>query len=260
MPYVTDVWTTYTLLAALLVAHILLNYAAVRGVVLRSLNRQRAGLLWSAYRHNPSKTFHFTPSSVARHERIFSEPSELYNPTLGLSKREVTGYCHVGTPLSSILIESHQHPAWWNYRDHHSACWTQDLTSTHILSLLNMFADENFIVWLSREIPSHSMPDIHIILKEGHAPSDHLKAWALATELAVELRNHGVKPVSARHFDDILGDLQIAKKAVDSLYPAFRQAIEKEGWDLNAAAGGFVTGLPTTVYVEKGVGEDKKTK
>ncbi|KAI0088999.1 vitamin B6 photo-protection and homoeostasis-domain-containing protein [Irpex rosettiformis] len=257
MPYVTDAWTTYTLLATLLVAHILLNYAAVRGVVLRSLNRQRAGLLWSAYRRDPSNLLLLTPSSIAQKERIFSEPSELYDSSRLPERREVTGYCQVGAPLSSILLGTQ---SWFKFGPNDPAKWTDNLTSAQILTLLDTFSSENFIVWLSRDIHPKSNPLLHIILKEGHTSSDHLKAWTLATEFSSRIAHSPLKIGTHRHrFDDLLETLQSAKETVDELYPGFCEAIKKEGWDLGAAAGGFVTGLPTTVSIQSGVGEDKKS-
>lgn len=262
MPYITDAWTTYTLLIVLVISHILVNYAAVRGVVLRSLNRQRAGLLWTAYRCDPTKSTYLTPTSVAKEELIFSQSSELYDTAGGTSRRRVTGYCRIGTPLSTILLGANRQMSWGRWTTSRPAKWAKDLTSAQVLILFDEFSSENFIVWLSPEIPSQSFPVLHIVLKEGHAPSDHLKAWVLATEFASLLNAHEKNKgtISEQTFEAILPTLQKARRTVESTYPGFLEAIGREGWDLGAAAGGFVTGLPTTISIENGVQEDKKSK
>lgn len=262
MPYITDAWTTYTLLIVLVISHILVNYAAVRGVVLRSLNRQRAGLLWTAYRCDPTKSTYLTPTSVAKEELIFSQSSELYDTAGGTSRRRVTRYCRIGTPLSTILLGANRQMSWGRWTTSRPAKWAKDLTSAQVLILFDEFSSENFIVWLSPEIPSQSFPVLHIVLKEGHAPSDHLKAWVLATEFASLLNAHEKNKgtISEQTFEAILPTLQKARRTVESTYPGFLEAIGREGWDLGAAAGGFVTGLPTTISIENGVQEDKKSK
>ena len=50
LPYVNTTRATHTLLAFLLVAHLGANFAAVRGLSMRTLNRQRACIAWSNFR------------------------------------------------------------------------------------------------------------------------------------------------------------------------------------------------------------------
>jgi hypothetical protein len=261
MPYVTDAYTTYTLLALLVTAHILLNYAAVRGVVLRSPNRQRTGLLWSAYRNSdtpsaPNNWKLSTPLAIAQHERIFARPSALYLSSLGTSasERRVVGHCYVGTPLSSLLIDA-QTPStpwspwrWWTARRPPSARWTADATPSNIAALLSLFSDDRFILWFDRIAPASTLT-LHIVLKDGHTPSDHARAWVLATELASRCVMHRTGAMS---FAELVGMLREAKQTVDTLFPGFVEVLRGVGWDEAAAAGGFVTGLPTTVCIEDG--------
>ena len=136
------------------------------------------------------------------------------------------------------------------------------------MSLIDRFADENFIVWFDRG--SHSVPVLHIILKEGHSVQDHLQAWVLATEIASRCCSDPPKPDSntsailgvirpgSAPLHDLEKILDDAQAATRDLFPAFLAEIPKAGWDLAAAAGGFVTGLPTTLYVEPE--EDRKSK
>lgn len=52
--YVHDTTSTYIVLFTLLFLHIWANVKAVRVVVLRTLNRQRANIVWTAYRPKTS--------------------------------------------------------------------------------------------------------------------------------------------------------------------------------------------------------------
>lgn len=49
MPYLHTSERTHTVVAVLLVLHVWINYVAVRVVVMKTLNRQRATILWAAY-------------------------------------------------------------------------------------------------------------------------------------------------------------------------------------------------------------------
>lgn len=251
MPYVTDARTTYSLLACLVVAHITLNYLAVRTVVLRSLNRQRAGLLWHAYRSQSlSRT---TPSQLSRQERIFARPSSLYRSVAG-PHTEIVGHCYIGSSLSSILPPQSQ-AAWW--KSHRPARWVSEFTPARVVSLIDRFAEHKFVVWFDRH--AYSTPILHIILKEGHTIQDHLEAWLLATEIATRCAASS-DPVllGKRSFPDLERILNDAQGAIRESFPSFLSEIPKAGWDLAAAAGGFVTGLPTTLYVEPE--EDRKSR
>jgi hypothetical protein len=50
LPYVNTTWTTYALLGFLLVGHLGANLTAVRGLTMKTLNRQRACIAWSNFR------------------------------------------------------------------------------------------------------------------------------------------------------------------------------------------------------------------
>lgn len=214
MPYVTDAKTTYSLLTILVVAHIALNYFAVHTVVLRSLNRQRAGLLWHAYR--TQKLLQTTPTKLASQERIFAQPSLLYCSTPG-SPRTVVGECHIGSPLSSILPQARAQASWW--KSGRPALWVAQADPSWVASLLERFADENFIVWFDRR--AHSRPVLHIILKDGHTPQDQLKAWVLATEVASRCTAPKSKSVS-------LGDATI--------HPVAKEDPDKSRKELSGSA------------------------
>ncbi|EEB92583.1 hypothetical protein MPER_08884, partial [Moniliophthora perniciosa FA553] len=106
LPYITTRFATYAALAILMVFHLSLNYTAVRGVVLRTLNRQRACLAWAIYRsgeyqsgaHNGTAD-DITPSHISKLEQIFHRPDRLVD----LSGKTV-GRCKIGSSLASISL------------------------------------------------------------------------------------------------------------------------------------------------------------
>ncbi|KAI0701993.1 vitamin B6 photo-protection and homoeostasis-domain-containing protein [Cytidiella melzeri] len=237
MPYITGARATYGLLAILVTAHVLLNYYAVRGVVLRSLNRQRTGLLWSAYRRGTAFSKAATPLQIARQEHIFARPSSLYQSTPGTDAStgsQTVGKCHVGSSLLGTL----------------------DIRKPDIVfTLIDIFAEENYIVWFDHKAQTNLVVTMHIMLKDGHAVEDHLKAWILATELASLC---GTPVRRERTSTELMNALLDAKHTVNELFPEFLDKMHEAGWDLTAAAGGFVTGIPTTIHIESG--EAKKTR
>ncbi|PAV18434.1 hypothetical protein PNOK_0527600 [Pyrrhoderma noxium] len=71
---------TWTVLIVLLATHLGLNYLAVRAVVLRTLNRQRANLIYKEFRFEGRMP---SPSEVARLEHIFQNPSVIRDSRTG---------------------------------------------------------------------------------------------------------------------------------------------------------------------------------
>ena len=177
---------------------------------------------------------------------------------------EVVGHCHIGSPLSSILPDQQQqnNQMWTTGKP---ARWVLKSSPAWFVSLIDRFEVDKFIVWFDRH--AHSAPVLHIILKDGHTLRDQLQAWALATEVASRCVDNGADNDSAnaksvsfgeRTLQDLERILDYALRSVQELFPAFLSEMPKAGWDLTAAAGGFVTGLPTTLYI--GPEEDRKSK
>ena len=91
------------------------------------------------------------------------------------------------------------------------------------------------------------------MLKEGHSPSDHLRAWLHAAELSYLLCKYAA-PHSSQA---LLIAIRESKETVEELLPAFLDGIKAAGWSLDAAGGGLLTGSPVTISVQ---GQDRKTK
>lgn len=256
MPYVEGPRATYGLLALLVTAHIFFNYIAVRGVTLRSFNRQRTTILWQAYRDSAGKVV-MTPPQVARHERIFARPSLMryYEPS-GHSR--TIGQCTIGSSLSSILCTPDSSSVLSRFNclgRRERPTWSRTSPpATIAATVIAVFTDEKYLLWFDAR-SRRSYPELHIILKEGHSPVDHVKAWLHALELAE------VAKVDIQNSDapTLLAHVRSAKRIVDSTFDEFMEAARKRQWDIDSAAGGFVVGLPRVVNIVAGQeGEHRK--
>ncbi len=171
IPQITTPPATYTLLVILVSTHILLNYIGIRGLALRTLNRQRATRLWDGFIRSGHKTVH-SPEDISSVENLFYwHEDRVIFAVSGIPDRQALSITHEDKYLLCV-----------------------DHTDT-----------------------------VHIVLKEGHGPMDHLKAWIHASGGELD------------HFE------------------SFTEALEQKGWIIGE--GGLVTRLPRRVVVG---GNDKK--
>ncbi|KAH9849042.1 DUF647-domain-containing protein [Lenzites betulinus] len=234
--YVHSARATYVVLFSLIFCHLAANVAAVRVIAMRTFNRQRASIAWLHFRscfdeegNTTQKPVVFSPTSVSRCERIFTDASRIHFPQDRglLSGRDIT--CSLGAPFSSIT-------------------GPERLNDAQVAAILQLFAAERYIMWYN--------PDrLHfvIVLKEGHGAHDHLKAWAHAHEVPllclVWLQ---------RSFEDQLDVVRQGLKRVSRRFPAFLEAARAAGW--KTEEGVLVGGSPVTIAVttEDAAEEDRK--
>ncbi|ESK87646.1 duf647 domain-containing protein [Moniliophthora roreri MCA 2997] len=246
VPYLTSPLSTYIALVILVAAHLSINFAAVQGIVFRTLNRQRACLGWMIYRDYESARstsgdaknlpLHLTPSAIAKYERIFHRPDRIYDPLSGSN----IGRCTIGSSLGSVF--------------------TRAKTPEKVIDI---FTKEKYILWfdpaclVTLGVPNSSRnliarPHLHIILKDGHKPGDQLKAWLHATELAriLEKQNQNYRRELRDQVQRALGDggngqvtlatleepqapealIASTHQLIDENYSHFIQMMHKTGW------------------------------
>ena len=261
MPYVQDQRTTYTLLVLLVAAHISINYFAVRAVTFRSLNPQRTSIVWDAFRNQGLSKPLMTPQLVSREERLFANPCLLVLSEPGKA-RQVRGRCDMGSALSTILPcrPSPVRSPWRALLGRHECpWWTGDSGERWFPELLQLFEAEKYVIWFDAHSRRLSHPHLRVVLKAGHTPRDRIKAWAHATELVAlrtTKRESGSVDVS-----NLLEDVRSSKAIVDGLFPQFLEYVQKARWDMDAAAGGLMTGLPTVIdVVPTSDSDDKKRR
>ncbi|KAJ7096150.1 vitamin B6 photo-protection and homoeostasis-domain-containing protein [Mycena epipterygia] len=226
VPYLTTPRTTYSVLFGLVGLHLALNYVGIRGVVLRSLNRQRMTLAWDVYRE-ASNTKIPSPAEVAELERILERPGVLRE----IRTNTVGGRCTIGSSLNAVLRGS---------------------LIPYVL--LEQMQNERYVLWFDRScmVPRPDGRDalrpgavhLHICLKEGYTPEDQLKAWAHAGEVGrmLLLQQRASFPVPAPA-ELILA----AHRRVEPIFADFLQGLRSVGW--NTADSALLSGSPRTLVV-----------
>jgi hypothetical protein len=163
IPYITSPWATYLVLLVIISVHLAINYVAVKGLAIRSPNRQRAAIAWLWFRSQGGTPP--SPQAVAGHELIFERPEIIRDPVTG----RVIGKCHVGTTPLDVMRGS-------------------------VLSkdYLDIFLADKYIVCFDPKTPLAAngignLPTVHVCLKEGFTRIDELKGWIHAVEICRSL-------------------------------------------------------------------------
>jgi len=219
VPMVKSSFATWTLLILLLSIHLETNRRAVRAVAMRSLNRQRATLVY----HHLVRNYIPTPSEISKEERIFEWDGALRDVT-GVRR----GQCVVGAALHGLLRESAV--------SRHS---TGSLTLRDGLlgRIFDVYDDQAYILWpVSRSKKS----DLRIALKREATPRDILIAWwqacALASVFTVDcLPSKRLQDAEEEEVSMIRRLNNSARKA-DDLLRKHERALASVGWELSTAA------------------------
>ena len=193
---------TYTILFVLVGAHLLLNYLAVRSVVLRTLNKQRASILWTSFKA-PSGALNastLSPANVASKEILFGAPSSIRDAFTG---RRI-GQCNLGMSFRSI---TYQCPA------------------EHIASALHVFDGERYVLFIAGGNDHGLRPvTISVSFKDGYRSMDQLQAWIHAIEVARRLHDRGDNADPAEVLRSTLS-------AIREALPGFVQSLVEAGWE-----------------------------
>ncbi|KAF9226202.1 DUF647-domain-containing protein [Gyrodon lividus] len=223
IPYVNTRTSTYTMLFLLVWGHLLFNYLAVRSVVLRTLNRQRACILWTDFRSS-SGTFKdrmLSPSNVASRELIFGSPDCLRDASTG----RIIGQCTLGTSFRTVT----------------SLC-----TAKHVAEALQIFGEEKYVLFIADGRTRTSRPlTILACFKNGYHSMDQLQAWIHSIEAARYPTNPGDPAATADH---LRSTLIATRKAM----PHFVQSLADAGWE--TADDSMMLGSPNHLIL--GVDED----
>jgi hypothetical protein len=209
--YISSVWATWVAMMVLLAAHLGTNYLAVRAVSMRTLNRQRANLAFSAYLSNEKKGFP-TPEEISIQEKVFEKDG-----VLRWKGGKVLGYCVIGVPLQSILDAFNEAKPITES--------STDLQSSDATQLLEKFEHDDYIMY-------YDMPrkTFLIVLKVSATPLTQLHAWMQALFAARKL-DLGVPVYSAVH---------AVKDLTSSIANITPEILEKElvaaGWDIEIGA------------------------
>ncbi|KAL3427711.1 DUF647 domain-containing protein [Phlyctema vagabunda] len=220
--HISTQWATWTAMIALLAIHLGTNYLAVRAVSMRTLNRQRANLLFShilaqaaftgflADNAAPRGLGILTPDAVSLQERVFERDGVLRWKGGG-----ILGYCRLGVDLQTILNQLDRPHEKTNSR------------KASLVRLVGLYKDEGYILWYDSLKRTYL-----IVLKHDATTTVQLRAWMHALYSAKQ----GIPPALEAeaffdHFQRTLTDIHtIVEK--NKLFAR----LELAGWDLDIGA------------------------
>ncbi|KAE9399909.1 DUF647-domain-containing protein [Gymnopus androsaceus JB14] len=194
VPYLTTPSSTYAVLFAMVFLHLLINYLAVRGVIFRTLNRQRTCLAWMAFKFE--RGLMATPTHLASLERLFTHSDNIRSYPSGI----VTGRCTMGSTFS--------------------ACFPSP-------EVIDMFRHKHYILCLDRTSSLHK-PHFHILLKSNYNSADQLQAWVLACEASRLLASS--TDLTMANDTGITALMRTALASVDEAYSVFLEDMHRYGW------------------------------
>ncbi len=265
--HITTPLITWSALLILLTIHLGTNYLAVRAVSMRTLNRQRANIVFSTcldpssfvgvdrLNKSPQKSNikhpenHriLMPEEVSSMERIFERDG-----VIRWHGKKIIGRCVLGVPLKAILDTLPQ-------STHNSQTGSYTYSKSEALNkvnkqkvkngasiddILKVFQKERYISWFyHKSSPSTAPPRFLVVLKEGADTKTQLKGWFHALVCA--------KKLERSKSDVILPPLIILKETLDEVNTFWGRLVidlEEAGWDLNV--GALETRPGTRVSVE----------
>jgi hypothetical protein len=213
--WVTTPLATWTVLILLLSIHLETNRRAVRAVCMRTLNRQRATLVY----HHLERGHVPTPQEVSGQERIFERDGVLRGST-----EQVLGYCRMGASvsdmLSSIAVQTNGQTK------------SPRLAKGSLSGLLEQYNQTKYILWRNQSSrPLH----ISIAIKQGASSTDLLTAWWEALDVAKSVTAHNSTDdhKAATKKNDLA---EVALKNASTMMQRYRNELTAKGWDLDLGA------------------------
>lgn len=270
--HVTSHLATWLTLLFLLSIHLWTNCKAVRAVCMRTLNRQRANIVFSSCLQSLNDGEYYTagrklelkkgpqveqghtkfdlpsPKEVSLNERIFE-----LDGVLRWHGKTVMGHCVLGVPLQDILNAlplSIRNPMTGSYSSIGSEGKDKNFfekvdAGTGIEAVLEVFKDEDYILSYSidKSLSSTAQsPRFLIVLKETSGVKTQFKSWFHAFLCARRL--YTVPELSKK---PILGVLKETHGDVLYCWPQIEESLEEAGWDLNTGALETRSGTRVTI-------------
>ena len=205
---------TWTWLLMLLAVHLSTNYAAVRSVTMRTLNRQRANIVFSALMEDEKM---MTPEEAATQEFVFEKDG-----ILRWQGRKALGTCHIGIAFGDMIqaIGADVSPRTGSLKK----------LPISLASLQDIFAPEDYMLWFN-PVTENAV----IALKDGATTTSQLKAWSHALRVARIC-------CEAKRSKTDLGPQAIVKMLGDTLvmhnktFARYLKQLEDAGWNTSTAA------------------------
>lgn len=198
----------------LLTIHLFMNASAVRAVSMRSLNRQRANIVFS---HLLAYDKVLSPKEVSKRERIFERDGVFRG-----ARDQVIGYGKIGVSLQQLMKAMSRSPR--------TTTGSVTLHGNELAKLLDLYKTETYILWFDWEVST-----VYIVLKQGSTAQSQLKAWSqgllLAQRAAADSGDRDKDSENLR-FTRIVSSLEQTSKRFDEDIGRLRAA----GWDVDVCA------------------------
>jgi len=195
----------------LLTIHLSMNHAAVRAVSMRSLNRQRANIVFS---HLLAYDKVLTPQDVSKRERIFERDGVLRG-----THDQVIGYGLVGVRLEQLIKALSKC---------NQSTGSVTLHGNEVARLVELYRAESYIMWFDWDIST-----VYIVLKRGCTVQSQLKAWCQGLLLAQTATEESDEKTSDTvRYAALVSSFEQTSKRFDEYVGRLRAA----NWDLDISA------------------------
>jgi hypothetical protein len=273
--HATSRFATWSTLLFLISIHLWTNYKAVCAVRMRTLNRQRANIVFSSYLQSlhDGESYavrrKFWPKTGQRAERDDMK-YELPSPKeVSLKERifeldgvmrwhgtAVMGHCALGVPLRDILnnlLLSARHSTTGSYSSIGSGSKDKDSAKKadrdkRIEALLEAFEDENYILSYFVDKSRYSKarrPSFLIVLKETSGTITQVKSWFHAFLCARKL--YTAPELLQQPMLDLLEE---TLEEMQDCWPQIEKSLAEAGWDLHKGALETRSGVRVSVKSE----------
>lgn len=224
-------------LTLLLAVHLGTNFKAVTSVALRTLNRQRANIVFSTLSDSGVV---LTPIQAAKLERIFEKDG-----VLRWRESDILGYARIGTRFTELV-------------GNNAPLMTggTKVPGLSISNIVKVFRNEKHLLWYDS-----GKRWVTICLKNNITPEEQLKAWVHALLVAKEVRHHREKRRSdggnmQLSVEELLGILETTLHDLGVFFQSTTERLRAAGWDLSTAAletkPGYRVGICSQEIIDAG--------
>lgn len=228
--WVTTPVATWTTLILLLSIHLETNRRAVRAVKMRTLNRQRATLVF----HHLQRGHVPSIDEVASEEKIFERDG-----VLRAGDGRSTGSCAVGVPIERLFN---------SISSQRTTTKAVRLEDEMLTKVMGVYETCRYVLWRDKAL-KQSNPSLYIVLKKSLEPTDVLQAWWQALILADGVPANRSGPKTDFDLDAELQSFKYARDNARSMLDRFSQQLRDAGWDLDS--GALETGSSTRVVIQQ---------
>ena len=234
--------------------HLATNYAAVRCVMMRTLNRQRTNIVMSQFEETGQI---MTPKQVSERERVLER-----NGVLRWRDGAVLGFGVVGVRFATVLTSL---GAEWD--DEADEKFRND-AGWRVGELAKVFRMQKYILWPTSAAANRIGHRIDICLKTSANAEDQVKAWSHALILAKSLSGSGLggeqkggrKMVPAIGFHGKMAVVNATMEQIDGSFPGVVASLRSKGWDLETpcieTTSGFRIAVDGDTAAEELVADD----